>query len=150
MSSDITIEDKPTEQEVEPQERRLDLTAVFVTDDKLGTYRGARCELPTGDVIEVTNRRTPFYDLARALVEMDYGDWRLQVFTHTGTPSLRGKVSAMAKLTVKERDRGGLRLEPFQKFPGRPADGDLGPEAPQVPDNEEPRPSDSPAREEAA
>ncbi len=43
-----------------------ELRAVFVLDDKLGTYRGARCELPNGEVVEVTNRRTPFFALARA------------------------------------------------------------------------------------
>ncbi len=51
----------------------------------------------------------------------------------------------MAKLTVKELDRGGLRLERFQKFPGRPTDGDLGPEGIQVPEKGKTRPSDSPS-----
>ncbi len=126
------------------------LRAVFLVDDKLGLYLGARCELPTGEVVEVQGRKTPLYSLARALAEMGYGDWHLQAYTPQGTPSLRGLVKTMAGLTVKERDGGGLRLEPFQKFPGRPVDGDLGSGGAQVPEKEKTRPSDSPGREEAA
>jgi hypothetical protein len=47
-----------------------DLRAEFLTDEKLRLYRGARCKLPTGKVVEATNRRTPFYDLARELAYM--------------------------------------------------------------------------------
>ena len=100
----------------------------------------------------MTNRRTPFYDLARALVEMGYGDWRLQIYTPAGTPSLSGQVGKMAGLTVTERDKDGLRLEKYRPFPsrGRPTDADLGSGGAQVPEKAETRPSDSPAREEAA
>ncbi len=128
------------------------LSAVFLVDDKLGLYLGARCELPTGEVVEVQGRKTPFFALARALVEMGYGDWQLQVYTPQGTPSLSGLVSKMAKLTVTERDKDGLRLEKYRPFPsrGRLTDGDLGPEGRQAPERGEMRASDSTVHEKAA
>ena len=128
------------------------LRAVFLVDDKLGLYLGARCELPTGELVEVVNRRTPFYDLARALDEMGYGDWHLQIYTPQGTPSLSGLVSKMVKLTVEESDRDGLRLRKYRPFPpGRSlTDAQVGPEGTQTPESEEKRVSDSTAREEAA
>ncbi len=46
-----------------------------------------------------------------------YGDSLLQVFTPTGTPSLRGLVKVMAELTVEESDRGGLRLRKYRPLP---------------------------------
>jgi hypothetical protein len=121
-------------------------------DDKLKLYRGARCELPTGALVEVTNRRTPFYDLARALVEMGYGDWHLQAYTPQGTPSLSGLVGKMAELMVEESDKGGLRLRKYRPFKlGRsPTDAQVVPEGSPAPDGEEMRVSDSAAREEAA
>ncbi len=129
-----------------------ELRAVFVLDDKLGTYRGARCELPSGEVVEVEHRRVPFYDLCRALVEMGYGDWHLQIYTPAGTPSLRGLVSKMAGLTVEESDKGGLRLRKYRPFPpGRSlTDAQVGPEGTQTPDEVEKRVSDSHTRDEAA
>ncbi len=128
------------------------LRATFLVDDKLRLYRGARCKLPTGEVVEVTNRRVPFYDLARTLAEMGYGDWHLQVYTPQGTPSLSGLVGKMAGLTVTERDKDGLRLEKYRPFPshGLLAERDLGPEATQTPEKGETRVSDSPGQEEAA
>ncbi len=128
------------------------LSAVFLVDDKLGLYLGARCELPTGEVVEVQGRKTPFYALARVLAEMGYGDWRLQVYTPQGTPSLSGLVSKMAGLTVEESDKDGLRLRKYRPFPpGRSlTDGDLGPEGTQTPDEAEKRVSDSTGRVEAA
>ncbi len=84
--------------------------------------------LPTGEVVEVTKCRTPLYDLARELDTRGYGDYRLQAFTPTGTPSLRGLVSVMAGLTVAERDKGGLHLERFQEFRQRPTQRDPGSE----------------------
>ena len=126
------------------------LRAVFLVDDKLRMYRGARCELPTGEVVEVQGRKTPLYDLARELDVRGYGDCRLQAFTPEGTPSLRGLVKVMAGLTVKERDRGGLRLERFQKFPGRPADGQTAVEGTQTPESAEKGLYGPTAHEEAA
>ncbi len=44
------------------------LHVVFVADERtshLGLYTGARCELPTGEIVDVKGRRTPLYDLAR-------------------------------------------------------------------------------------
>ncbi len=110
------------------------LRAVFLTDDRLRLFTGTRCELPTGEVVEVTGRRTPFYDLARELDRRGYGECRLQIHTPTGTPSLRGRVKDLAKLTVTERDRGGLRVEAFQKFRGRPKDGQDGVSGTRVPE----------------
>ncbi len=128
------------------------LRAVFLVDDKLDLYMGARCELPTSEVVEVQGRKTPFYALARVLAEMGYGDWRLQVYTPQGTPSLSGLVGKMAGLTVEESDKGGLRLRRYRPFPpGRSlTDGDLGPEGTQTPEKGKTRSSDSPARAEAA
>ena len=40
------------------------LRAEFVSDGGR-EYDGARCTLPTGEVVEVSKRRTPLYDLAR-------------------------------------------------------------------------------------
>ncbi len=47
--------------------------------------------------------------------------------TPTGTPSMRAVVKVAAGLTVKERDKGGLRLERFQKFPGPLTDSQVEP-----------------------
>ncbi len=85
------------------------LRAVFVADERtsrLGLYTGARCELPTGEIVEVKGRRTPLYDLARELEARGYGDCRLQAYTPTGTPSLRGLVKVMAGMTVNEGSHG--------------------------------------------
>ncbi len=85
------------------------LRAVFVADERtshLGLYTGARCELPTGEIVEVKGRRTPLYDLARELEKRGYGDCRLESFTPTGTPSLRGLVKVMAAFTVEEGPHG--------------------------------------------
>ncbi len=100
------------------------LRAVFLTDDRLRLFTGARCELPTGEVAEVRRRRTPFYDLARELDARGYGECQLQIYTPIGTPSLRGRIKVMAGLTVEETDKGGLRLRNYKPFPlgGRLAD----------------------------
>ncbi len=80
------------------------LRAVFVAEER--AFTGARCELPTGEVVEVKGRRTPLYDLARELEKRGYGDCRLQAYTPTGTPSLRGLVKVMAGMTVNEGSHG--------------------------------------------
>ncbi len=80
---------------------------MFLCED--GDYRGACCELPTGEVVEVKGRRTPLYDLERELQTQGYGDCRLESFTPTGTPSLRGLVKVMAGLTVEEGPHGLTR-----------------------------------------
>ncbi len=103
------------------------LSAVFLHEapDRPGTkppreFNGCRCTLPNGAVVEVRRRRLPLYDLARELDQRGYGYWLLQVFTPTGTPSLRGLVKVMAELTVEESDRDGLRLRKYRPFqPGR-------------------------------
>ncbi len=76
------------------------LRAVFLTDDRLRLFTGARCEMPTGGIVEVAGRRTPFCDPARELDARGYGEWLLQIYAPTGTPSLRGLVNDLAKLTV--------------------------------------------------
>ena len=111
--------------EYRPQRAQATLKASFFPDDSGpygGLYRSARCELPTGEVVEVRRKRTPLYDLARELQNRGYGEWQLQAYTHKGTPSLRGLVKAMAGLTVEESDSGGLRLRKYRSFPlGRSA-----------------------------
>ncbi len=72
--------------------------------------------LPTGDVVELHHRRTPLYDLARELEKRGYGNCRLESFTPTGTPSLRGLVKVMAGLTVEEGPHG-LRCRKYR--PGK-------------------------------
>ena len=117
------------------------LHAVFIADERpayLGLLTGASCRLPTGDVVELRHKRTPLYDLARELEKCGYGDWILQAYTPTGTPSLHGLVKVMAGLTVEESDKGGLRLRKYRPFPlGRSAtdaqvelEGTSGPETP--------------------
>ncbi len=111
------------------------LRAVFLCED--GDYRGARCELPTGETVEVHGRRTPFFAICRELDARGYGDCRIEISTPAGTPSMRAVVRVAAGLTIKERDRGGLRLERFQEFPGLTTDSQVelegtsgGPETP--------------------
>ena len=41
------------------------LHAVFIADER--GFTGARCVLPTGEVIEVCHRRTPFFAICREL-----------------------------------------------------------------------------------
>ncbi len=128
------------------------LRATFLVDDKLRLYRGARCELPTGEVVEVQGRHTPLYDLARELDQQGYGDWKLQSCTHTGAPSLGGLVKVMAGLAVEESDRGGLSLRRYRPFPGgrSAADGDSASEGSQTPESAEKGLCGSTAHEEAA
>ncbi len=82
------------------------------------TEQTASCTLPTGETITVSHR-VPLYTLARELAAKGYGDHRLQAYTPTGTPGLRGLVSTMAELTVEETDRDGLRLRRFRQHPGK-------------------------------
>ncbi len=129
------------------------LHAAFIADERpayLGLYTGARCELPTGEAVEVNHKRTPFFSLCRELDKRGYGDCRIEISTPAGTPSMRAVVKVAAGLTVKERDRGGLRLERFQKFPGRPADAQEAPRGTETPENERTGVSESTARVEAA
>ncbi len=82
------------------------------------TEQTASCTLPSGETVTVTHR-APLYTLARELDARGYGEYRLQSYSPTGTPSLRGLVSVMAGLTVEESDKGGLRLRPFREHPGK-------------------------------
>ncbi len=114
------------------------LRAVFLTDDRLRLFTGARCQMPTGEVVEVAGRRTPFYDLARELDARGYGECQLQIYTPTGTPSLRGRVKDLAGLAVEESSRDGLRLRPYRPSAGGGAspdgrDGVLGARVPEKP-----------------
>ena len=107
------------------------LRAVFLCED--GDYRGARCELPTGETVEVHGRRTPFFAICRELDARGYGDCRIEISTPAGTPSMRGKVSTLAGLSIEESDKDGLRLRAYRPFPpGRVAkERDLDPEGTQ-------------------
>ncbi len=100
------------------------LRAVFLTDDRLRLFTGARCQMPTGEVVEVAGRRTPFYDLARELDAWGSGEWQLQIYTPTGTPSLRGLVKDLAGLAVEKSSRDGLRLRPYRPSAGGRASPD--------------------------
>ncbi len=102
------------------------LRAVFLCED--GDYRGARCELPTGETVEVHGRRTPFFAICRELDKRGYGDCRIEISTPEGTPSMRGLVKVMAGLRIEESDRGGLKQRKFEPFPGAGAvkERDLG------------------------
>ncbi len=66
------------------------LRAVFVADER--AFTGARCELPTGEVVQVASRKTPFFALCRELDKRGYGDSRIEISTPEGTPSMRGLV----------------------------------------------------------
>ncbi len=89
--------------------------AVFRCED--GDYRGARCELPTGETVEVHGRRTPFFAICRELDARGYGDCRIEISTPAGTPSMRGKVSTLAGLRIEESNKDGLRLRAYRPFP---------------------------------
>ncbi len=96
------------------------LRAPFIADERkafLGLLTGARCELPTGEVVEVLEHKQPFYNLCRKLDRLGYGDHRIEISTPTGTPSTRAVVSVAAGLMVVESNRDGLRLEPYRPFP---------------------------------
>ena len=96
------------------------LRAVFITDKRpayLGLYTGARCELPTGETVEVHGRRTPFFAICRELDARGYGDCRIEISTPAGTPSMRGKVSTLAGLRIEESNKDGLRLRAYRPFP---------------------------------
>ncbi len=100
-------------------ESRGSLSAVFIADERKAykdLLTGARHVLPTGEVVEVIHRKTPFYDLCRELDRLGYGDHRIEISTPAGTPSMRAVVSVAAGLMVVERDRDGLRLEPYSLF----------------------------------
>ncbi len=131
------------------------LHAAFIADERpayLGLLTGARCVLPTGEAVEVRHRRTAFFDLCRELDVLGYGDCRIEISTPQGTPSMRGKVSTLAGLSIEESDKDGLRLRAYRPFPpGRVAkERDLGPEGTRTPENEEMRLSESTAGVEAA
>ena len=96
------------------------LRAPFIADERkasLGLLTGARCELPTGEVVEVLEHKQPFYDLCRKLDALGYGDRRIEISTPAGTPSMRAVVSVAAGLRVSEDDQSGLRLRRYRPFP---------------------------------
>ncbi len=135
--------------------KRTYIRSNFISDERashLGLFTGARCELPSGEVVEVKGRKTPFFALCRELDKRGSGDSRIEISTPEGTPSMRGLVKAMAGLRIEESDRGGLQQRKFEPFPGAGAakERDLGSEGIQTPENEEKRVSESTAHEKAA
>ncbi len=94
------------------------LKAIFIPDAR-DMFTGARCELPSGEVVEVKARNTPFFALCRELEARGYGDCRIEISTPTGTPSMRAAVGMAAGLAISERDGRGLRLEKYRPFPVR-------------------------------
>ncbi len=127
------------------------LKATFIPDAR-DMLTGARCELPSGKVVEVRGRNTPFFALCRELEARGYGDCRIEISTPTGTPSMRAAVGVAAGLAISERDDRGLRLEKYRPFPvrGRFTDAQVAPLGIQAPESEEMRASDSTVHEEAA
>ncbi len=127
------------------------LSATFFPDAR-DMLTGARCELPSGKVVEVKARNTPLFALCRILDKRGYGDCRIEISTPQGTPSMRGKVSTLAGLRIEESDKDGLRLRAYTPFPpaGVGKECDLGHEGRQAPDSEEMRASDSTVHEKAA
>ncbi len=126
----------PPETTTCPPASSATLHAVFIADERpayLGLLTGARCVLPTGDVVEQRHKRTPFFAICRELDKRGYGDCRIEISTPQGTPSMRGKVSTLAGLSIEESDKDGLRLRTYRPFPpGRVAkERDLGPESTQ-------------------
>ncbi len=128
-----------------------DLRAIFIPDAR-DLLTGACCELPTGEVIEVMGRNTPFFALCRELEARGYGDCRIEISTPTGTPSMRAAVGVAAGLAISERDDRGLRMEKFRPFPGtRSAPGMRSGSFPtHTPQSASTRCTDSPAHEKAA
>ncbi len=96
-------------------------------------------------MIEVRHRRTPLFAICRELDVLGYGDCWIEISTPQGTPSMRGKVSTLAGLSIEESDKNGLRLRAYRPFPpGRVAkERDLGPEGTRTPENENMRLSES-------
>ena len=109
---------------------RLSLSAVF-------NGAGARCQLPSGEVVEVVHRKTPFYDLCRELDRLGYGEHRIEISTPKGPPSMRAVVSIAAGLRVSEDDQSGLRLRRYRPFPpaGLPQECDEAVEGIPTPEN---------------
>ncbi len=69
---------------------RCELSAVFLADKRnsyLDLLTGARCQLPTGELVEVVHRKTPFYDLCRELDRL--GNRRPLLFAILGAASAR-------------------------------------------------------------
>ncbi len=100
--------------------RSATLHAVFIADGRtsyFGLLTGASCELPTGEAVQVHHKRTPFFSLCRELDARGYGDCRIEISTPAGTPSMRGKVSTLARLRIEESDKDGLRLRAYRPFP---------------------------------
>ena len=127
------------------------LRAIFIPDARV-LFTGACCELPSGEVVEVKACNTPLFALCRILDKRGYGDCRIEISTPEGTPSLRGKVSALARLRIEESDKDGLRLRAYTPFPpaGVGKERDLAAKGTQAPESEEMRASDSTFHEKAA
>ncbi len=61
--------------------------------------------------------RVRFFAICRELDALGYDDCRIEISTPQGTPSMGGKVSALAGLRIEESDQGGLRLRAYRPFP---------------------------------
>ncbi len=127
------------------------LKASFIPDAR-DLLTGARCELPSGEVVEVKGRNTPLFALCRILNKRGYGDCRIEISTPQGTPSMRASVGVAAGLASSERYGRVLRLEKYRPFRvrGRPADAQVTPLGSPAPESEEMPASDSTVREKAA
>jgi hypothetical protein len=64
--------------------------------------------------------RIPFFSAARKLLESGVSPDEMLEMQHKGSSiiALRQRIGSAAKLTVKERDKAGLVIEPYVPFPG--------------------------------
>lgn len=91
--------------------------AILVVDQR--SWSDGKLRFPNGELIGLVN--SPAYDGARLLVKLGYDPDKLmttramdsQHYFWTPQP-----IHKFAKLTVKERDKSGLAVEPFIQFPG--------------------------------
>jgi hypothetical protein len=62
-----------------------------------------------GDLVITRPTRQPLYDGARELLALGYSPRTVVRVRHAGGIAMRGVVGELAKWTIEERDRGGLR-----------------------------------------
>ena len=74
------------------------------------------CELPNG--MRIKPMKVPIFGAARALLALGFTPDTLLEFRHVGSGIIAagGIVGELAKWTVRERDRGGLRRELWEPY----------------------------------
>lgn len=75
-----------------------------------------------GEAFEVVSRNGATMKLARRLIAAGYDDGPWQAVFPDGRLRLHGpSLHRLARYTVQENDRGGLRLKRYRPFAGRPS-----------------------------